>query len=557
LRPSVPRRALQRIVVRTAYGPLSPVWRIVYAAVLRSAAGLIARAGRGTAVYVKGSLAGGDPLFGLSDIDLVAVVETDPVDARAAAGRVAARWRRLVRAFPPLGYLVFLFVYDERDLARAVSAPCLTFGLGDDPDGAAFLGSAPLVDELGLQERPGLYGTSDWRRIAGPDRRPQEPRHDAQDARIAAWLEIQFLSRYLFAACARPDAPHVPRLCVKLVADPARVLLKLVHNEDVRNRTEALACARHRFPEHARRFTFALELQRRLDRQRVPPLREALDAFLELASAIADELERQAESAGSLTVELDGDRELKASSLPLVDWRAVVVSADPDESFAVVSADVADPEQLGTIATAADRGTYSALRHRNLLILPAASRGVTGRDDVRIRSASFNRVKLRGIQCRVTDPVSFALVGGAGAAAFPHLRGWSASDIARRAVAEHGAWLRLPAGRGVPQTRPWIGPQQTSDVASADVLGRLLAAARAGLFSSTLTSSTPELPLTLAAIGRALRDAVPRSGSLGLDAVEAYQAARASGEPPPARLVLALRDAVVRLGPYANHPPNG
>ena len=46
---------------------------------------------------------------------------------------------------------------------------------GGDPaqDRAAYLGTAPVEDEIGFLERPGLYGaTVDWRPVAGPERLP-------------------------------------------------------------------------------------------------------------------------------------------------------------------------------------------------------------------------------------------------------------------------------------------------------------------------------------------------------------------------------------------------
>src|SRR5205807_4452577 len=107
----------------------------------------------------------------------------------------------------------------------------------------------------------------------------------------------------------------------------------------------------------------------------------------------------------------------------------------------------------------------------------------------------------------VSDPVSAALSRSRDGAAFPGLRGWSASDGARRAVAEH---------------RPWVHSDR-ADVA------RLLTAARAGLFLESLDYE-PVLPLTPAAAGELLAQRQPHRRELILEAVAAYEEARSSPE---------------------------
>jgi hypothetical protein len=99
--------------------------------------------------------------------------------------------------------------------------------------------------------------------------------------------------------------------------------------------------------------------------------------------------------------------------------------------------------------------------------------------------------------------------------------------------------------------RPWIRPQQPSTVASADTLARLLTAARAALFLDAVAAGRPVVPLTAAAVGRALHDLVPSAGSLPFDAIEAYAAAQAGGDPPPSQLVAAFRGLVCGLRPFA------
>src|SRR5205814_3110784 len=138
----------------------------------------------------------------------------------------------------------------------------------------------------------------------------------------------------------------------------------------------------------------------------------------------------------------------------------------------------------------------------NLLILPAAR--AEGRDhgsEPEHGSARWHRVKLRGIQCPPSDPVSFALVEGKRLALYPNVPGWSAHDCASRAVAEHYAWLA--GGRRDGNVRGWVAAQTPAEPAPAVTLGRLFTAARAGLFLESL-SEKPELALTVPAVAARL-----------------------------------------------------
>ena len=114
------------------------------------------------------------------------------------------------------------------------------------------------------------------------------------------------------------------------------------------------------------------------------------------------------------------------------------------------------------------------------------------------------------MKSRTTDPVSFALLDGAPAARFPRVRGWSAADLAERALSEHRAWLRT---RRVP-ARPWMPPPPASQP-----LALLLTAARAALFAQSVARGEPELIVEPAELGR-------RLGAAGEAAVGAIYPAR-------------------------------
>jgi hypothetical protein len=191
-----------------------------------------------------------------------------------------------------------------------------------------------------------------------------------------------------------------------------------------------------------------------------------------IADAIAAEVDGEARTEVRLAgAPVDGPR-------PLADWRALACPERPSEWFEPQPGDPGDPALVGRLAASAATGAYPALVAGDLMVLPAAP---------------LPRSRLRSLQCPLTDPVSFALVRGAGTASFPDVRGWSAQDAARRAVAEHAAWIGA-AGRDQP-------------------VETLLVAARAALFSESLDEGRPELALTLDETARRLAE---RAGTGGL-----------------------------------------
>jgi hypothetical protein len=386
------------------------------------------------------------------------------------------------------------------------------------------------------------------------------PPDDADYRRLASWLELQFWWRYAFTACVDPRGPRLPYLCVKLVAEPARIWLWLAHGEQLFSRTEALNRALRRLPEEEDTFRRALELHRALSTSPQPPLAEMLPHLVRLSSLIAGELCRQLEPAGATEVQLVGaagealtDGRLTplngAPRLPLVDWRARTVPPLPDEVFSLSGADPGDPSALAAAAATERMGEYPVLRAEKLLILPAArAKGRSHGSEPQHGSARLHRVTLRGIQCPPTDPVSFALADGKRAALFPNTPGWSARDSALRAVAEHAAWLA--GGRIDGNVRGWVVAQTEATPPSAVALGRLFTAARAGLFLDSLPGR-PELALTVRAVASMLagRDRAP--AAIVDDAVSTYAAWRTGHAAAPSpQLVEAFATIVAKLPAY-------
>ena len=233
---------LQRLALRTQRGPTRRVWSGLHAGALGFVTQAIRWRERDTAVYVKGSFAFDDPVYGLSDIDMVVVTPDHPSRPGENRVRVQRRWQRLGRV-PPLRQLFqHSSVYEESELREVTDATCFTYGTG--PGGktsASHLGARPLPDELALLSHPPLSSPHrEWRLVAGPERRNGTSISDAQGRRIAGWLELQFLWKLAYLAAREPDSPHVPYLCVKLVADPVRILLWIADGELVLRRKDAL-----------------------------------------------------------------------------------------------------------------------------------------------------------------------------------------------------------------------------------------------------------------------------------------------------------------------------
>jgi hypothetical protein len=419
----------------------------------------------------------------VSDVDFVVVV--DDSDDPAAVHR---RWDRLARRLPLVASVVDRpRVYRAADLERLVGRSVYTIGLDGDP-GAVTRDDDRFsqLDRGRLLERPGLHDTTlGWRLLVGRERRPPEPSRDPQEVRLAAWLELLFYWKRAFGAIADPSQPHTAALCVKLVSESARIALWLEHRERPGSRLDAIERASVLLPDQTASLERIAAVQTSLHRMPPPPLEAAVRLLARLSTRIGRELDRQLASAGTTTVRLAGARE--GPGIPLCDWRAVVVPSAWDEQLTPEYGDPGELPALRCAMTAGAAAVHAAVTDGELLVVPSPDRA---------------RVSLRAVACRVTDPVSFALLAGNREAAFVDAGGWSAEDWARRAVAEHR--------RGV--------------VAGNLDVGELAGAARAALFRESLAAGEPVLPLTHAATLELLADRHPRARAVALRAIASLQA---------------------------------
>ncbi len=525
--------AVRRLMLRTGQGSLRPLWRLAYEGYLWTLAGLLRR-GTDASVYVGGTFGTGEPVYGLSDVDVVVVVPSTAAGDGRARLRLRRRWEEIRRRFPPLAWvLAELHVYEERELEDVTSATCLTYGLARPASHpAVFLGRSRPADEAGLLVRPGPWVTREWRLVAGPERRPPAAARSGPDL-AATWLELQLWWRLAYAAVHHEEGAHTTYLCAKLVADPARLVLWLEHGERVPRRADVLDRAGELVPEEEDAFRRARELLAALPRTARPPLDELLPPFVRLSSRVVTTVTARAFDGGETYVRLVGAGTapllppglldgLPAATrpLPLADWRARAAPVPGDEAFAVVAGDPSRRDDLAAAVAAYRPRAYAALAAGGLLAFAGHGQGA---------------VRLRSVQCSATDPVSFALAADEERARFPEAPGWSARDSARRAVAEHRAWLA-----GLPDGAP---PETT--------LAMLLSAARAAIFLESLEEGEPELAVTLAASAEQLAARRPSARAAADDALAAYAGAATGGAPPPARTCRALLDVVRQLPAYA------
>jgi hypothetical protein len=520
-------------------GPGRTVLRWLYESVGRVYASYVRRIAPGAAAYLRGTVASGEALFGLSDVDLGFILPPDPTGA--ARRRIRDGYERASRRLPLLGRVIEPpVIYEESRFVEAIRESALTYGLENGR--ASQFGPMSEIDRMQL-ERTELYGDAGaWRLLCGPDRRPAEqPERDPWTRHHGTWLELQNWWRHAFIACAEPEQFENAYLCVKLIAEVARIWLWMTRGERVADRAHALARASVELPAESETFARARRLQGSLRAMPSVPLADFLGAFARLSTCIAGELTRQVAPAGTSEVRLLSSPEaglaLPHGGLPatwveawpgarlfaLCDWRALAAPIEPDETHALVPGDPGDPEIVGAIAaTATEPGPYLTLFAGGLMVRP---------------TKGWGRSRLRAVQCEVTDPVSFALSRGASVAPFANVRGFSVQDTARRAVAEHAAWLR---------TSPSEHPGTT--------LGRLVTAARAGLLWQTISDGAPELALTVDATLAQL-GARADAESLADEIRGAYHDFAASWNPPPTRLANALRTVVLSLPAFDRLQP--
>jgi hypothetical protein len=339
---------------------------------------------------------------------------------------------------------------------------------------------------------------------------------------------------------------------VKLLAEPVRLWLLVDRNERVATREGALRRGLSELPDEGESLQLGLNLLNGLDRSPNAPLPEVIAALLRQTERLAQHMTAAADAAGYSEVKLTGGGELVATPellnripelpargqsgelLPLADWRARAVPNVPDEVFRLIRANAVDAPSLAAMAEAGDGTAIPACRCNSLLLLP---------------TTDFERGMLRAVQCQPTDPVSIALADGHTLARFPELAGWSALHCARRAVAEHRAWLASDAW--VFPSHGWVGVQSAPNDPKMRTLGLLFTAARAALFLESIVDGDPELAVTVAGVADCLVARDSSCSDLVHSALHDFRASRAGDANNPIQVVAAMLDAVRNLSAYS------
>jgi hypothetical protein len=480
-------------------------------------------------------------VYGLSDIDLVAVA-ADESESR----RVRQRFEALCRALPPLrGLMRHFYTYDARSLATVLAGAYPVNGLSDGR--AVFLGAGAVGDEGGVLERPGLHGATDWRRLRGGLRVVQPP--EPHSPLHASWLELQHRWRYAFRACGQGPSVHRPALGAGLVSEAARIWLWLAHGERHDGRRAPLERALRLMPGEEEGLLHALEVNQALHRSPPVEVGKLLACFVTMSEAIARLVDEAAVGAGVTQVRLLGAGvgrppvrdvallDWRALALPVLDWSIEELPRVVEERLVPVDDDPGDPVALMAAAAGGETGRLAVLRRGSLVILPTFDVWWSGR--------------LRVLQCGASDPVSTALLDGRAHAAFTEIRGWSASDWARRAVAEHHAWL-LAGPNQTPSPHAWIGARPPSFSTSPATLGLLLSAARSALLLESIEEGSPELPLTFTDLSATLAARDPEIGADAAEACEVLGNRHDELRAPAPELVGRLRRHVESLPAYAS-----
>ena len=553
--------AFSRLMLRTSSSPLKKLWGLAYWSVVQAAVASIRRQYRDAAIYLKGSFATREEIHGISDVDLVVVLPDDGTPQGSAQLTAREYWKQVLRRFPLFGLVVqHCWFYEEDDLRETLKGSCLTNGLAsnddnDSADRAVFLGPNPLHDHMGLQAHPSVYGPrNEWRNLGSKDCLPRSAPHDAQSRRLAAWLDLQYWWRYAFQACAEPEREHVPLLCVKLVAEPMRLLLWAERGEQVTTREAALRRGLDELPEEREMFELGLRLLKALPNSPRPPLREVIDGLFRQTERLSAHMSSAADAAGWVDVKLAGRDELHVTPdlgermrslrargesvelLPLADWRARAVPGLPDESMILARAGEMNPTFLAAMANADHGEAISAFRYNNMLVMP---------------TLDSERGTLRAVQCLPSDPVSFALADGQRVARFPELAGWSAMHCARRAVAEHRGWLEATDWTYPPHG--WVGVQSAGTSPHTRTLGLLFTAARAALFLESVNDGRPELAVTVAGVADSLIARDSTCTDVVSSALDHYRSSRADklDHCDDPRSVAAMLEVVRNLPSYA------
>ena len=246
---------LQNLAVRTQFPPFTWLYRQIYALAVRLCVRRLQRIKGVVAVYLRRGLASGVPLYGLSDIDLLVMV--DSTKASRVRAQIHYQYELLRRLIPML---------PEGELA-----------LFDPGEFRILYEQSPFHRqrfEQGRRQWQRLFGEDIFRNLPPPPS-PEEERYLALQELSPSWY---YLARELTGEDARP--PFLRRyVAYKSLAEAARALT-VSHGEDPAiSRELALQRAIAKYPDMAASLKAAQGLRRNLHSRKPIPLDALLETF--------------------------------------------------------------------------------------------------------------------------------------------------------------------------------------------------------------------------------------------------------------------------------------
>ncbi len=219
---------LQKFAARTQFFPFRDLYALLYKLALRVCVYRLKRTQGVLSIYLRRGLASGEPVYGLSDIDLLVLVDED--NYPRAGARVRYQYECLRRRIPMLG-AGELAVYHPRQFRE-------------------------LYDYSAFYRNRFEMGRWEWRRLYGTDVFTYLPKPAADNTASMleelgpAWTNLQG------ELTGNNGQPLYQRryLNYKAIADTARVTLAVQGDEQNHRRKAALARAAERYPELAGRL---------------------------------------------------------------------------------------------------------------------------------------------------------------------------------------------------------------------------------------------------------------------------------------------------------------
>ncbi len=249
-------RFLQRFALRTQFFPFTAGYRILYWAAIRLCRRRLGGLPGVVCVYLRRGMASGRPVYGLSDIDLLVMVDSE--NRKRDAARVRNRYESLRRAIPMLGDGELAVYHPEEFRELYAHSP--------------------------FYRQRFDAGRREWRRLWGRDVFDYLPPEDAGagEERFELLSSWRYLSRELLPDDGQPA--YLRRyIAYKMTADAAKAWLAVSGRGNHGGRDAALKRAAEAKPEVRDALTEVARWRGDLLSSRELPVDAVLEAFTRLA----------------------------------------------------------------------------------------------------------------------------------------------------------------------------------------------------------------------------------------------------------------------------------